>query len=404
MNLKLTPAPLSGVVNAIDSKSELHRILICSALSNNPCKIITSVKPDNLSNDVKTTIDCLSALGAVFEFGDREIDVKPIKDIAKDPVLDCRESGSTLRFLLPVATALCDKVTFKGNERLSERPIGSLKTAMEAHGVKFSGDVLPFTTKGKLTPGQFEITGDLTSQYLSGLLLALPLLNDMSTIRLTTPLLSRGYVELTIKTLADFGIAIMEPIDQTFSVYRTEKRYISPREIKVEGDWSNAAFFFVANYLGNDIDIENLNFHSLQRDKEILNYLSGDIEEIDLTNTPDLLPALSVVVAYGNVKTTFKGAARLRLKESDRLTSVCEMIKALGGKAEDTDDGLIVYPQPLTGGTVESYGDHRIVMAATIASTRCEEPVIINEARAVNKSYPTFFDDIKSLGGVIDVI
>ncbi len=404
MDLKITPTPLSGVVDAIDSKSELHRILICSALSDNPCVIRTTTQPDDLSNDVKTTIDCLRALGADITYGEREITVVPIKDVPLAPVLDCRESGSTLRFLLPVATALCDKVSFRGNERLSERPIGSLKTAMESHGVKFSADTLPFDTKGRLTPGQFEITGDLTSQYLSGLLLALPILSDMSTVKLTTPLQSRGYVELTIKALADFGIKIMEPIENTFSVYRTEKRYISPKDIKVEGDWSNAAFYFVAAFLGNDVSVENLNFNSLQRDKGIVDFLSDYQNEVDLSNTPDLLPALSVAAAYAEGTTTFRDAARLRLKESDRLTSVCAMIRALGGKAEETDDGIIVYPQPFYGGTVESYGDHRIVMAATIAATRCEEPVIIKEARAVDKSYPTFFEDIKSLGGVIDVI
>ncbi len=418
MILEITPTPFKGEVNAINSKSELHRVLICASLSDAPCTLVLGNPTDALSNDVLATIDCLRALGASIDITDTEISVSPIKEVPKDPVLDCKESGSTLRFLMPVATALCDSVTFKGNERLTERPIGSLKNALETHGVSFSSDGLPFTTKGRLTPGKFEVTGDLSSQYVSGLLLTLPLFEEKSSIKLTTPLLSRGYVELTIKALAEFGIATVSPKGNTFSIIKRGKGYTSPESLKVEGDWSNAAFFYVANFLGNDITINNLKFNSLQRDKSILDFLSlytADIEieenilgakeyEIDLTNTPDLLPALSIAAAFADGKTTFTGAARLRLKESDRLTSVCALINSLGGKAEDTADGIIIYPQPLRGGTVESFGDHRIVMAATIASTRCETPVIINEARAVDKSYPRFFKDIESLGGRINVI
>lgn len=418
MILEITPTPFIGEVNAINSKSELHRVLICAALSDAPCTLILGNPTDALSNDVLATIDCLKELGAKIEISDTEIAVTPIEKVPEHPVLDCKESGSTLRFLMPVATAICDSVTFKGNERLTERPIGSLKNALEAHGVSFSSDGLPFTTTGRLNPGKFEVTGDLSSQYVSGLLLALPLFEEKCSIKLTTPLLSRGYVELTIKALAEFGVATVSPTNDTFGVIKRKNRYISPSSLKVEGDWSNAAFFYVANFLGNDVTINNLKFNSLQRDKSILDFLSlytADIEteenilgakeyEIDLINTPDLLPALSIAAAFADGKTTFTGAARLRLKESDRLTSVCALINSLGGKAEDTADGIIIYPQPLKGGTVESFGDHRIVMAATIASTRCESPVIINEARAVDKSYPRFFKDIESLGGRINVI
>ena len=224
--------------------------------------------------------------------------------------------------------------------------------------------------------------------------------------------------ELTIKALAEFGVATVSPTSDNFSIIKRGASYVSPGSLLVEGDWSNAAFFYVANFLGNDITINNLRFNSLQRDKSILDFLSlytAEIDEtdnvlgakhyeIDLLNTPDLLPALSIAAAFADGTTTFTGAARLRLKESDRLTSVCALINSLGGKAEDTADGIIIYPQPLKGGTVESFGDHRIVMAATIASTRCVEPVIINEARAVDKSYPSFFKDIESLGGQINVI
>lgn len=417
MILEITPAPFCGEVNAINSKSELHRLLVCAALADAPCTLVLGNTTESLSNDVRTTIECLIELGAKIKIKKNEIIVKPIKEVNPAPVLDCRESGSTLRFLMPVATALCDTVTFKGNDRLTERPIGSLKSALEIHGVTFSSDTLPFTATGRLQPGRFEVTGDLSSQYVSGLLLALPLFDEKCSIKLTTPLLSRGYVELTVKALADFGVAAVSPADGIFTVIKKGKRYTSPGEIAIEGDWSNAAFFYVANFLGNDVTVNNLQFNSLQRDKSILDFLSlytaeivdenilgAKNYEIDLINTPDLLPALSIAAAFADGTTTFSGAARLRLKESDRLTSVCAMINSLGGKAEDTADGMIIYPQPLTGGTVESFGDHRIVMAATIASTRCKEPVIINEARAVDKSYPSFFEDIKALGGKINVI
>ena len=371
MILEITPAPFVGTVNAINSKSELHRLLICAALADAPCTLILGNPTDALSNDVKATIDCLIALGANIEITDTEISVTPIKDVPTHPILDCKESGSTLRFLMPVATALCDEVTFKGNERLSERPIGSLKSALEAHGVNFSSDSIPFTCKGKLQPGKFEVTGDLSSQYVSGLLLALPII-EKSSIKLTTPLLSRGYVELTIKALAEFGVATVSPTSDNFSIIKRGATYISPGSLLVEGDWSNAAFFYVANFLGNDVTINNLRFNSLQRDKSILDFLSlytAEIDEadnvlgakhyeIDLLNTPDLLPALSIAAAFADGTTTFTGAARLRLKESDRLTSVCALINSLGGKAEDTADGIIIYPQPLKGGTVESFGDH----------------------------------------------
>ncbi|MBQ1896174.1 MAG: 3-phosphoshikimate 1-carboxyvinyltransferase [Clostridia bacterium] len=417
MILEITPSPLCGEVNAINSKSELHRVLICAALADAPCRLTLGNPTDSLSNDVKATIDCLRALGAGIDVDSSEVFVTPIKEVADHPVLDCKESGSTLRFLMPVATALCGKVTFKGNDRLTERPIGSLKNALESHGVSFSSDTLPFTATGRLQPGIFEVTGDLSSQYVSGLLLALPLFEEKSSIKLTTPLLSHGYVELTIKALADFGIATVSPKEGLFSIVKKGDGLISPGSLTIEGDWSNAAFFYVANFLGNDVTINNLRFNSLQRDKSILDFLSlytAEIEgenirgvksyEIDLVNTPDLLPALSVAAAFADGMTTFTGAARLRLKESDRLTSVCAMINSLGGRAEDTADGIIIWPKPLTGGTVESFGDHRIVMAATIASTRCTQPVIINEARAVDKSYPSFFRDIENLGGKISVI
>ena len=421
MILEITPSPLFGEVKAIDSKSELHRDLICAALADKPCTLyLAGGHASHIANDVKTTIDCLTALGATIDVAESTIVVTPIKEVPPHPVLDCKESGSTLRFLMPVATALCDEVTFEGNARLSERPIGSLKNAMEAHGVEFSSAVLPFTTKGKLHGGNFEVTGDLSSQYVSGLLLTLPLFEEESSISLTTPLLSRGYVDITVTVLYKFGVTVLQMADDTYKTFpskNTEKAFVSPGRIKVEGDWSNSAFFYVANFLGNEVTINNLNFMSLQRDKKIVDFLNlyqansneeqlfgAKSYEFDLSQVPDLLPALSVAAAFADGTTTINGAARLRLKESDRLMSVSALINSLGGKAEDTADGIVIYPQPLVGGTVESFGDHRIVMAATIAATRCTEPVIINEARAIDKSYPSFFEDIKALGGIINVI
>ena len=413
MNIRLSPKILKGVVNAPASKSEAHRILICAALCDEPTKIY-NLNLSNLNDDIRATVNCLKALGAEFEFADDFILVKPINkvNINNTPELDCNESGSTLRFMLPVACALYDKVKFTGRGRLPERPLDDLLSVMNAHGVKFSGYKLPFETQGKLRAGEFQIRGDVSSQYITGLLLAMPLLKDEAKITLTSSLKSADYVNITLKVLQDFNINIDNYACNNL-------KFKSPGIIRVGGDWSSAAFYLAAGALDCDVSITGLDLKSEQGDKRILdllkqfgaeiiinednikvNYDKLLASNIDIDATPDLLPILAVVAAYAEGESVFYNAARLRLKESDRIKSTCEMINSLGGQAQELEDKLIVKGsnfRNLRGGVVNGFNDHRIVMSAAIAAVKCDNKVIISDFEAVNKSYPKFFEDYNNL-------
>ena len=413
MNIRLSPKILKGVVNAPASKSEAHRILICAALCDEPTKIY-NLNLSNLNDDIRATVNCLKALGAEFEFADDFILVKPINkvNINNTPELDCNESGSTLRFMLPVACALYDKVKFTGRGRLPERPLDDLLSVMNAHGVKFSGYKLPFETQGKLRAGEFQIRGDVSSQYITGLLLAMPLLKDEAKITLTSSLKSADYVNITLKVLQDFNINIDNYACNNL-------KFKSPGIIRVGGDWSSAAFYLAAGALDCDVSITGLDLKSEQGDKRILdllkqfgaeiiinednikvNYDKLLASNIDIDATPDLLPILAVVAAYAEGESVFYNAERLRLKESDRIKSTCEMINSLGGQAQELEDKLIVKGsnfRNLRGGVVNGFNDHRIVMSAAIAAVKCDNKVIISDFEAVNKSYPKFFEDYNNL-------
>ena len=417
MNVSIRPAPLSGSIAAIPSKSDAHRLLILAALSAGETKIMLSQR----SEDIDATIRCLRALGAAIDCTRYDATVRGIGSPAEDPLLDCKESGSTFRFLLPVAAALCERARFTGGGRLPDRPIGELMRAMQANGVTFSADRLPFSTEGKMRGGEFSLPGNVSSQYLTGLLLALPLLPEPGRITLTTRLESAAYADVTLYALRRFGVEI-EAAD---GVYRlaAKRRPVSPRELRVEGDWSNAAFFLAAGAFGAPVCVRGLDHASPQGDKAILRALaafgakvtaSADAVwvspaplcgcTIDMGETPDLLPVLAVLGAFARGETRLVNAARLRLKESDRLASVCAMLRALGGGAEERMDALVVRGGRLTGGAAESCGDHRIAMAAAVASVGCKETVTIAGADAVKKSYPAFWSDFNRLGGHANVV
>ena len=458
MNIRLSPKILKGVVNAPASKSEAHRILICAALCDEPTKIY-NLNLSNLNDDIRATVNCLKALGAEFEFADDFILVKPINkvNINNTPELECNESGSTLRFMLPVACALYDKVKLTGRGRLPDRPLDDLLSVMNAHGVKFSGYKLPFETQGKLRAGEFQIRGDVSSQYITGLLLAMPLLKDEAKITLTSSLKSADYVNITLKVLQDFNINIANsecstpqdcyvcgnlkfkspevirvggdlphsgfPSELSAAFYLAAGAlgcdFKSPGIIRVGGDWSSAAFYLAAGALDCDVSITGLDLKSEQGDKRILDLLKqfgaeivikdGNVKavydkllasNIDIDATPDLLPILAVVAAYAEGESVFYNAARLRLKESDRIKSTCEMINSLGGQAQELEDKLIVKGsnfRNLRGGVVNGFNDHRIVMSAAIAAVKCDNKVIISDFEAVNKSYPKFFEDYNNL-------
>jgi 3-phosphoshikimate 1-carboxyvinyltransferase len=417
MNVTIMPAPLSGEAEAISSKSDAHRLLILAAFSGET----TRIRLNQRSNDIDATIDCLRAMGAQIEVGSDEILVHGIRTVADDPLLDCRESGSTFRFLLPVAAACCESARFTGSGRLPDRPIQELTQAMHAHGVCFSADRLPFSTSGRLCGGAFELPGNVSSQYLTGLLLALPFVKERSTVKLTTKLESAAYVDITLSALSRFGIRVSSQ-NGVYSIPGGQ-RSISPGGIRADGDWSNAAFFLAAGALGQPVRISGLNMDSPQGDKMVLDILrefgadvsvSGDMVavspaaltgiKIDVGETPDLLPILAVVAACAKGETRFVNAARLRLKESDRLTTTAKLVNDLGGDAVELPDGLVVRGCALSGGTVDSFHDHRIAMAAAIAAIRCRKPVTILDAGSAAKSYPTFFEDYKKLGGNVDVV
>ncbi|MCL2528830.1 MAG: 3-phosphoshikimate 1-carboxyvinyltransferase [Coriobacteriia bacterium] len=432
MKAKITPAPLSGTIEAIASKSDAHRQLICAAFADGP----TELQLKTSSEDIETTADCLRALGAGIEQRSNGLLVSPITKPPAEVSQDCAESGSTLRFMLPVAAANCEQVHFTGRGRLPERPLGELVKAMLQNGVEFSSNQLPFTTRGKLQIGSFSLPGNISSQYITGLLLALAALEGTSEIILTTPLESKDYVNITLRVLELYGVDIQQEEDRF--IVPGGQQFKSPGKVAIEGDWSNAAFFLAAGALSlgvptiqslaegdfsASLTVAGISPNSPQGDRNIVSLLKlfgAELTQddnqvrvfaaplrgttIDIGETPDLLPVLAVVAACALGETRFTNAARLRLKESDRLETTAALLRSLGGQAEELPQGLLVRGGKLTGGVVESFNDHRIAMAAAVAAIACTEPVIINNAEAVAKSYPAFFTDYQKLGGAVHVI
>ena len=405
MDIRISPSRLSGRVSIPASKSCAHRAIICAALADG----VSHISGVTFSKDIEATINAMTALGASFSIDGSNITVTGISSIPAFADIDCNESGSTLRFVIPIAAALGADSIFRGQGRLPERPIDIYKRELGKNGIKFMTETMPYNISGKLSGGIFEIEGNVSSQFITGLLFALPLCEKDSEIVLTSRLESRPYVDITLDILARFGIIITE--SENGFIIRGGQKY-SPHDEKVEGDYSQAAFFYVANALGSDITIDNLSPDSVQGDKRIKDVIaesvrSGDIYgfSADCSDIPDLVPILSVLGAYGKEKSVIYNAERLRIKESDRLAACADMLGRLGADITVTDDGLIMKPvNGLHGGEVSSFGDHRIVMSAAIAALRCSGDVIIHGAEAVEKSYPDFFRDYTLLGGNANVI
>jgi len=406
--------PLCGSVNAIPSKSYAHRILICSAFADAP----VLVKGMIYSKDMEATVSCLRALGVgVEDKGCGNFLITPVKH-AKNAVLNCNESGSTLRFMLAVAPALGGEFTFVGSGRLKDRPNAPLLNALERGGIDIEGEGLPLTLKGKLSGGVYDIDGGVSSQYVTGLLLAAALVGEDFTVRIDGELKSKGYVDITLDVLSSFGVEVA--VDGNCYTVRGGQRLISPGEITVEGDWSNAAFFLAAGLLGGSVAVYGLNENSLQGDMaviDVMRALGGCIKfekgafiaqksdlfgtDFNVENIIDAAPVLSVLCAFADGESRISGVERLKLKESDRLSAIIEMITALGGKATTDGHVLNIVGKRLSSGTVDGKNDHRMVMSAAIAATVCGDVTVIG-AEAVNKSYPDFFKDFKSLGGIVD--
>ena len=390
MDIRITPRKLNGAVTPPASKSMAHRAVLALALADGQGTL------SNLSDsqDIQATKRCVEALKAPRPDGEL-------------PFLDCGESGSTLRFLIPIALAVAGGGVFTGHGRLMERPQGPYFDIFKEKGIFYEQKDGVLTVQGTLTPGVYHLPGNVSSQFVTGLLYALPLLPGDSTIEITTPLESSGYVDMTLNMLEKFGISVENRNYESFRVPGNQA--YQARDIAVEADWSQAGFWYAANFLDNHVSIQGLNADSTQGDRVMASLYRklakpGDVD-IDVSGCPDLLPPLAVMAAVRNGTTHFINAARLRIKESDRLATTAALLNRLGSSAEDGPDSLTVRGIPsFSGGTVDGANDHRIVMAAAIAATRADAPLTILGAEAVNKSYPSFWDDYKRLGGVFDVL
>lgn len=410
MERTILPRPLGGTIAAIASKSQAHRLLICAALADAPTEIICR----DTSADIDATAGCLRGLGAEIVQEDDCFRVVPIRNPQNEAVLDCGESGSTLRFLLPVAAALGTDTTFVLHGRLPERPLSPLWELLGANGCTLSRPTQnTVRVTGKLHAGAFPIAGNISSQFISGLLFALALTGGESDIMLTTTLESADYIRLTLDALRQFGASVAAA-ENGWHIAASPLH--SPQTIAVEGDWSNAAFWLCAGAISRPMTVTGLSPRSLQGDRKILDLLNAfgaDVSEkenavtvspaplhgieIDARDIPDLVPPLALVAACCEGTTQIVGAARLRLKESDRLQSVAAAIHALGGEVEILPDGLMIHGGALSGGTVSAQGDHRIAMLAAVAASVCKNAVILRGAEAVNKSYPNFWRDYERL-------
>lgn len=391
MNITITPGKLRGSIAAIPSKSHAHRALICAAFADKATDLCCPI----VNADIESTVGCLISLGADIRRTDTGYIISPAANIPQHADLNCSESGSTLRFLLPVVGALGVDATFHMAGRLPERPLSPLWEEMTRMGCTLTRpthDTL--RCQGQLQPGAYRIAGNISSQFITGLLLAAVLMEGETQILVTGTLESRPYVEMTQSVMQQFGVA-----SEGFRI-RAKENFLSPGRVLVEGDWSNGAFFLAAQALGSRITVTNLNPDSPQGDRMAVTYLSMLKENctISAADVPDLIPVLSVV-AGANKGAVFTDIRRLRLKESDRVAAIVRMLEAIGGKAEINGDSLTVFGTGYTGGTIDSANDHRIAMSAAIAATVCTEPLTVLDAAAVNKSYPMFWEDYRSLGG-----
>lgn len=415
MDLRIPPKVLNGIVRAPASKSAGHRALICACLSGGGM-----VRGLQMSEDLSATLDCMRRLGAQAELDGDEVRVSAFTP-TRGTVLDCGESGSTLRFLLPIAAVLGADAVFCGRGRLPERPYSALIEQMSEHGMSFDrAEGLPLACKGRLGGGYYRLPGNVSSQFLSGLLLALPLAEEDSVIELTSPSESRSYVTLTVQTMREFGVDVREEAG-AFRVFGG-RQYL-PSQFDVEGDYSNAAFWMAVGALGGDITVTGLKPDSVQGDMafaEILSRMGASVEHagdcvrvrrgrltavsVDVSQIPDLVPILAVVMAHAEGESKIFNAARLRIKECDRLHATAVNLAALGVHAEEGSDDLTVCgAKEFRSARVSGWNDHRMVMSMAVAGA-FGAGVEIEGCRAVGKSYPRFFEDWRMLGGIAEEI
>jgi len=414
MVVSVIPSSTGGEIKAIASKSAAHRLLICAAFA----KGQTVIRCEEINEDISATVRCLCALGAHIDREDGNYIVDPIVELRRGAILDCGESGSTMRFLVPVCCMLGADASFLMSGRLPERPLSPLREELERCGVSFSAvGSNPLVCKGKAEAETFSIDGGVSSQFISGLLFGLAVSGRTGKIKIIGSLQSEPYVDLTADSLDGFGVKVLRT-EEGFAI-NENNGLLSPVNAFVEGDWSNAAFPLALGAIGKaSVSVSGLLTDSTQGDKKIIEILSDmgaevAVEnnritvfpsvlrgvEIDASQIPDLVPVLATVASVAEGRTVIYNADRLRIKESDRLSAVSTVLNGIGAMVKETEDGLIIDGTPrLSGGRISSFRDHRIVMSAAVASVRCENAVVISDAQAVSKSYPSFFEDMGKLG------
>ncbi|MGH4121978.1 MAG: 3-phosphoshikimate 1-carboxyvinyltransferase [Clostridium sp.] len=435
----IQPFSLNGKVKIPPSKSLCHRAIIAAALSQGECVvnnvnmsediIATCAIMEKLGAQIKRQANCLRIIGkGAIEFSKTRIVVNKIenneitnKKIARNE-LECNESGSTLRFLIPIAMHAVGKIVFSGRGKLVQRTLKPYYEIFDKQNIKYTTNrgCLPLTIDGSFTPGIFELRGDVSSQFITGLLYALPLLNGDSIIIVTRSLESIGYIDLTLDVLSKFGVSIENNNYREFKIKGNQ--HYEKRDYRVEGDFSQAAFYLAAGVLGGDVSCVDLNMESLQGDRVIVDIIKNmggkltledgilkssksDLQGtiVDVSQCPDLLPIVAVLGALSSGTTEIINARRARIKESDRLKAIATELNKIGAEVIEREDSLIIHGKPwLKGGVVNSWNDHRIAMAMTIASIKCTENLTIHDSGAVKKSYPNFYEDFKSLGGKIN--
>lgn len=418
--VRIKPHKLKGRLNVPPSKSLCHRAVIGASLSGG----VSNLENILFSDDIRATIRAMEKLGSKIErVGEAGLKIEGsfINDLDRLEI-NCKESGSTLRFLIPISLLSQGQVVFNGEGELRSRPLDPYYSIFDEQGIEYKTDSgkLPLEIKGELRSGEFKLAGDISSQFVTGLLFALPLLEGDSKIAIVGDLESKGYVDLTIDVLEEFGIEIENKNYKQFLI--KGRQAYKARDHRVEGDFSQAAFWMVAAILGGQIESGSLNPDSLQADKAIVDLIlkmGGDLSfqdgffiakeskthgiTIDASQCPDLVPILAVLAALSKGRTKIINAARLRIKESDRLKAISSELNKLGADVKEVGDSLVIDGvKSLKGGQVDSWKDHRIAMALAIASIKCKEELVITNSHAVTKSYPHFWEDFKKLGGRLD--
>lgn len=444
MDIKIKPSKLSGNVVIPPSKSFAHRALICAALSEGK-SIVRNIE---LSDDIRATLEALEELGATSKIENMSIEIEGIQIMNNDVhdinnnihnmnnnmhIINCNESGSTLRFMIPIAAALGYRCRFEMSGNLGKRPLDVYYDIFDKNGIKYKKGENYLEIDGKLNAGEYDIPGNISSQFITGMLFALSMLEEDSLLKITDKIESKSYIDITLQCLKDFGIEIEHNNYRKFRIkgsqkYKCRKEKQGYNKYTVEGDFSQGAFFLCADAIGNDVNIKGLRKDSIQGDKATIDILErmgceriynecNDIKMkvnslnstvIDATDCPDIIPVLSVCAAFANGTTEIINAKRLRIKECDRLSAINEELSKLGANIEEKEDSLIIYGngnKKLKGGCdIWSHKDHRICMMLSIASTVCEEEIIIKDAECISKSYPRFFEDFEKIGGCIEVI